>query len=128
MGGCCQSTWSFVSTLGKRTSCWTPPAQGAGHLWGCASLGHGLKELLCHDRCGLSLCALPLLLTALILGAAGHSEGGRDRVMGLEECPDTYQRNDIRLRLVLPTLSTTEGWTLMRKDPATDHESLQLWS
>lgn len=75
------------------------------------------------------MCSLPLL-TALILGAAGLSEGegGRDRVMGLEECPDTYQRNDIRLRLVLPTLSTTEGWTLVRKDPATDHESLQLWS
>lgn len=74
------------------------------------------------------MCALSLLITALILGVARLCEGGRNRVMGLEECPGTYQRHDIRLKLVLPTLSTAEGWTLMRKDPAINHESLQLWS
>lgn len=46
--------------------------------------------------------------------------------MGLEECPDPYQRDNIRVKLVLPALSTTGGWTLMRKDPAPTHESFQL--
>lgn len=58
--GANQNVATEVSTLGKRPSCWTPPARGAGHHWGCASLGHGLKDFLCHDWCGVSLCALSL--------------------------------------------------------------------
>lgn len=124
--GANQNVATEVSTWGKWPHYWTPP--GAGHRWGCTFLGHGLKDFLCCNQCRVSLCALYLLITALIPGAAGLCKGRRDRVMGLEECPDTYQRNDIRPKLVLPTLSTTEGRTLMRKDPAINHESLQLWS
>ena len=122
--GANQNVATEVSTLGKWPHCGTSPETGCCR--GRAFLGQGLRCFLSHDPRKVSQSALCLLITALILGAIGLFKGMRDKVMGLEECPDTYQRNDIRVKLVLPTLSTTEGWTLMRKDPAINHESFQL--
>lgn len=57
--------------------------------WGHVLLGCGSSCILCHDQCSVPLSALDLQITALILAAVGLCKGVRDKVMGLEECPDT---------------------------------------
>lgn len=62
---------------------------GRTWLWGHVFLGCGSSCILCPDQCGVPLSALDLQITALILAAVRLCKGVRDKVMGLEECPDT---------------------------------------
>jgi hypothetical protein len=39
-----------------------------------------------------------------------HSKGSEGQIMGLEEEPNTCQRNDIGLKDVLPIIVNTSGW------------------